>query len=140
MDLLLPHDVRLEMDDLGVLDDRAVRTLDVKLKIAWQTLQDETHPGCGQPIWLSMAPDNWIEFDVESQMCYACEATDKRREQANKAKENMDGKTFYPVFGMVKITGPDGVKRDIGPRPSREKGLRKMLGLPDPVPAGEDEP
>lgn len=52
---------------------------DFKLIEAFQILEDETCPKCGQPTWLCRNPDPRVEFKVEESVCYASKAVDERR-------------------------------------------------------------
>ncbi len=51
---------------------------DREYALAWQELQDETCPGCGQPRAESFHPDSDGAYEVRALRCHACSAKDDR--------------------------------------------------------------
>lgn len=61
---------------------------DFKLIEAYQIMQDELCPNCGQPVWLCRSDDERIEWKIKSGVCYASKALDEKRwEDENKGKK-----------------------------------------------------
>lgn len=46
--------------------------------IAWQTVQDDRCPGCGQPRSESMHPDNDDAYEAKAWVCHACAAKTRK--------------------------------------------------------------
>jgi len=60
---------------------------DFKLIEAFQILEDETCPKCGQPTWLCRSTDPRVEFSAQDTICYATRAVEERRyAESNKGK------------------------------------------------------
>lgn len=79
--------------------------LDFKLIEAYQIMQDETCPKCGQPVWLCRSTDNRVAWKFDSSVCWV---TRKQEEQSwaknNKGKDKKKpkdaaewGKIYFPV-------------------------------------------
>lgn len=52
--------------------------LDFRLLEAYQMLQDETCPQCGQPSWLCRSSDDRISWRVNESVCHATKAREER--------------------------------------------------------------
>lgn len=80
---------------------------DFKLIEAYQIMQDETCPSCGQPVWLCRSDDERIEWKTGSTVCYATKALEEsrwNRENSGKKKSQQSprdaknwGLSEYPV-------------------------------------------
>lgn len=89
--------------------------LDFKLIEAFQMLEDETCPKCGQPTWLCRNPDPRVEFRVEETVCFATKAveekrfsrqnTGKNKKAATPAERKSWGLVEYPVPFVPKSVG-----------------------------------
>lgn len=74
--------------------------LDFLLLEAYQILQDESCPQCGNPIWICKSTDPDVQFKMASTVCYATRTEEqwiKRKQNANKNWEPKPGETWYPV-------------------------------------------
>ena len=49
--------------------------------LVWQTVDDDTCSGCGQPRTESMDPDNQGAYAAKRFVCFACEAKHRAEEQ-----------------------------------------------------------
>lgn len=68
--------------------------LDFQLLEAYQIIQDEKCPQCGNPIWLCRSNDNNIEWVTREDICYASRAKEeKAANRDKKPREKIDAKT-----------------------------------------------
>lgn len=110
MDVLIPHHVRPRYHNL---DYDAIANADLALMRAYVILQRESCPRCGTPYWIGHNTDNYIQFEVGEEHCYACEAV----ELHNKAqKETSNAVVTYPKLSM--LLGKE--------RPSRASWLKSL--------------
>ena len=69
---------------------------DVEYALAWQQLQRETCPGCGEPKAESYDPDNSEAYEVHTLRCHACAARDARGDAiAEDDKAEAHGLSLY---------------------------------------------
>lgn len=79
--------------------------MDFKLLEAYQTLQDEICPQCGQPVWLCRNPDDSISWSVEDSVCYATRAKEERM-WARENKRKKPSKDDRQGWGRFTYTVP----------------------------------
>lgn len=76
-------------------------SIDKKLAIAFQILEDETCGDCGVPVWVGHSEDKNASFEIKSRVCYACaeiENTKEREEnRRNKRKPTKGKKRFIQL-------------------------------------------
>lgn len=92
---------------------------DFKLLEAYQILQDETCPSCGNPIWVCRTENRDVRFKMQSSTCFADkeqENWEKQKKKVNKDWKPAAGEQWYPV--PVTISG--------GPLPTREDYHREL--------------
>lgn len=118
MDVLIPKHTRREYGDL--LDYDLIDAVDVKLKMAWQILKDETCQQCGQPLWICHNPDRYIGFTVDSTVCFAEQAI----EEYKKGHKEEDGK------GRIYFAKPYMYDKSM-PLPSRFAYMQKLAADED---------
>lgn len=95
MDIIMPQHTRSLYEDL---DPDAVCNADLALMQASVILKRESCKNCGMPFWIGHNTDNYIEFKIEEETCWACSKVDK----ANKdAKDDGVATTRYPVLEML---------------------------------------
>lgn len=104
---------------------------DFLLLEAYQILQDETCPTCGNPIWICRAEDDNIRFKMESSVCFADKTeTEWRNQKDRNAKRVGKKEAWEPAPGEQWFPIP--ITQDGGPLPTRfayYKGLAdKMEG------------
>jgi hypothetical protein len=93
-------------------------SIDKKLVIAFQILEDETCPDCGTPIWIGHSEDSSVVFDVKSRICYACAEIETQREKESKRKNHK------PTKGKKEFVVLD----DETKQPSREAYYSALSG------------
>lgn len=79
--------------------------LDFKLTEAYQILQDETCPQCGNPIWLCRSTDNRVEWSVNKSVCYASKTVDESEWRASNPKKT-PSKSDRERWGTSKYATP----------------------------------
>lgn len=80
---------------------------DFMLLEAYQSLQDETCPKCGHPIWLCRSQSADIYFDVQDDYCQADRALKEHEAKSNKSKPSAsEKKAFGQFFYTVPKTVP----------------------------------
>ena len=91
--------------------------LDFKLLEAYQILDDETCPQCGNPIWLCRNDDSDIEWTVQGSKCYATARLEehrdgkKKKEQKAKSDERKEwGVSYFPSPRVIKPRAEEGVE------------------------------
>lgn len=78
---------------------------DFLLLEAYQSLQDETCPKCGHPIWLCRSQSAELYFDVRSDYCQADRALKEHEAKVNKSKPTVaERKGFGQFFFTVPKT------------------------------------
>lgn len=68
---------------------------DKKLAVAWHTLNKQTCPKCGQPLWICRSEDRNLTFKVKKGLCYATKALEDKRNADEKAKRSLKPGEFY---------------------------------------------
>lgn len=75
---------------------------DFKLLEAYQILQDETCPNCGQPVWLCRTSDSNVNVKVRKAQCHVTAAIQKKQEADEKGKRKLKpGEYYYPVIETI---------------------------------------
>lgn len=77
---------------------------DFKLLEAYQILQDEICPTCGNPIWLCRSTDPNVNAIVRTAICYGkaeLETKEKKREDSKGKKSLKPGEYEYVVFEPI---------------------------------------
>lgn len=75
---------------------------DFKLLEAYQILQDETCPSCGQPVWLCRSTDSNVIVKVRKATCYVTGAMERKKDSDEKNKRKMrPGEYYYPVVDTI---------------------------------------
>jgi len=100
---------------------------DFSLLEAYQILQDETCPKCGQPVWLCRSTDNRIEFKVEETVCYATRAIEEknaRKEKKNK-KISADEKHSWGLIQYAVPFVPENIGAELPTRKDFYESLTK---------------
>ena len=101
--------------------------LDFKLLEAYQQLQDEICPQCGQPVWLCRSNAQNIEWSVEETTCWASRAVEEKKwkhdhKKGSPKKEDKAewGRVLYPVPRVPNYLGETAVL------PTREEFYRNV--------------
>jgi hypothetical protein len=98
---------------------------DFMLLEAYQMLQDETCPKCGQPVWLCRTSSPNVEFKVRSAICYAeralREAEDLRKERKDRAEKNE--RKEWGVSYFITPFVPENIEGDL---PTRREFYEEM--------------
>jgi len=70
---------------------------------AYQVLQDETCPQCGQPVWLCRSDSPDINIKVRRSTCNVTAVMEKQRDkdQKNKSRQLKPGESYYPVIEPI---------------------------------------
>lgn len=69
-------------------------TLDFQLLEAYQIIQDEKCPQCGNPVWLCRSADKYTEWTIKEDICYASRAKEQKAAMRDKKpKDKIDAKT-----------------------------------------------
>lgn len=98
---------------------------DFKLLEAYQILQDETCPSCGNPIWICRSSNHRIRFKMQKSVCFAEKYEEEwkrgksRRLGKDKNWEPGPGEHWYPV---LELEGD-------GPMPTRLDYIKELEGL-----------
>lgn len=80
--------------------------LDFQLLEAYQIIEDEKCPQCGNPIWLCRSDNSFVEWPVQESVCYASRAKEaKVASRDKKPREKIDNKT-RASWGRIDYTTP----------------------------------
>lgn len=73
---------------------------DTEEALALQQLDDESCPGCGQPIVDAYDPANERRYDVHKPICFACRARERASHAAHRSETEgvADGMKFVPYL------------------------------------------
>lgn len=92
---------------------------DFKILEAYQIMEDEQCPKCGQPIWLCRSTDNRIEWKLDSSICYASRKQEESQWYRHNPKKKPDkseradwGKSYFPVPFVPDNVGGELPTRD----------------------------
>lgn len=94
-------------------------SFDFRLVEAYQILQDETCPSCGNPIWICRSTNDNVRFKIEKTTCFAEREYKMWEERKRKRKKDWEpdpGDQWYPL--AVTIDG--------GLLPSREDYYKEL--------------
>lgn len=110
------HDAAVVQRMLGIpVDDTSMpsiqpnspwESLDFKLIEAYQIMQDEICPNCGQPVWLCRSDDERILWKVDNDVCYATRALEEQRWERDNAGKKKDQKTKKDMKNWGRIDYP----------------------------------
>lgn len=83
---------------------------DFLLLEAYQILQDETCPQCGQPVWICRSDSSDVNVKVRTATCNVTAEVEKKRKAMEKKAQNgkaalKPGEYLYPVVEPVPIPG-----------------------------------
>lgn len=93
---------------------------DFKLLEAYQILQDETCPNCGQPVWLCRSTDGNVNIKIRKATCYVTKTLDRKKASDEKAKRKLGpGEYYYPVIETI----------NGDPLPGRQDYLRELNSI-----------
>lgn len=85
---------------------------DFSLLEAYQILQDETCPKCGQPSWLCRTTDPRVRFTVHESTCYAekalMEKADSEKPSKEKAKKGQKAEWGRSRFARAEVNPARG--------------------------------
>lgn len=96
---------------------------DFKLLEAYQILQDETCPVCGNPIWICRSTDSDIVFKMQNTTCFADRTETLWRQQKEKLSQKKGTKQWEPEPGDQWFPVAETVSG--GPLPSRDDFYRE---------------
>lgn len=69
---------------------------DYNFALAVQTIEDESCPQCGVPIWYAMSSDNTIAFKMKTITCYSCQHKDEHGPKSEDKKAG-ESQVVYAV-------------------------------------------
>lgn len=72
------------------------RPFDFLLLEAYQILQDETCPQCGQPVWICRSTDRNVYITVQKARCFVTAELEKAQDGAKGKKTLKPGEYMYP--------------------------------------------
>ena len=106
---------------------------DFKLLEAFQILEDETCPKCGQPTWLCRSTAPNIEFSVQNTVCYATRAVEERRyAESNKGKSaSSKERRSWGLIEFAVPFVPDNADGELPTRRDYYNSLNEESGLVD---------
>ena len=83
---------------------------DFLLLEAYQVLQDETCPQCGQPVWLCRSDSPDVNIKVRKATCNVSAAVEKKRKALEKGARNgkpalAAGEYLYPIIEPIPVPG-----------------------------------
>lgn len=88
---------------------------DFALIEAYQTIQDETCPQCGNPVWLCRSDSKEIYASVKTGECRGAKALEKYKDSKKSAKDRAKkeearewGKSYFVEFDLLPIEKADG--------------------------------
>ena len=93
-------------------------TLDFQLIEAYQKIEDEKCPQCGNPVWICRSTDKNVEWVVRDSICYASRAKEEkeanrnkksRREKVSASERASWGRIEYATPRIIS-TAPEGTK------------------------------
>lgn len=100
-------------------------SFDFKLLEAYQILQDETCPSCGNPLWVCRSSDSSIRFKMQKSVCFAEKYEEEWKRQKSRRLGKGEqwqpgpGEHWYPVLNL-----PEGA-----PMPTRQAYIEELSGL-----------
>lgn len=99
---------------------------DFKLIEAYQMLQDETCPKCGQPVWLCRSDDPTIAWKRNESICYASRELEKQAwSRDHEAKDKPTAKD-KKRWGLVEYATPYVPPNQEGTLPTREAFYKSL--------------
>lgn len=91
---------------------------DKALLEAYQILEDERCPECGNPVWICRNEDSNIRFRVKKTICYAKRQLDEHRTDL-KGMKPMEKKKAREGWGLIEY--PEAFTLDDSPLPTRKE-------------------
>ena len=79
---------------------------DFKILEAYQILQDEICPQCGNPIWLCRSNDDSVSWTVEKSVCRASRALEEKAWRDDKTKKHTATKEEKANWGVSRYAVP----------------------------------
>jgi len=98
---------------------------DFKLLEAYQILQDETCPKCGQPTWLCRNDDPRVQFKYRDVVCYATRAVEEKRANQGKGKKSIT-KEERASWGRIEFAVPFVPDNVGGELPTRAEYFERL--------------
>lgn len=107
-----------------VQPNRDWEDLDFKLMEAYQVLEDETCPKCGQPVWLCRSTSNDFVWSTAKTVCYATRALEEKQESRKDAKDKKASREEKAKWGLIEYAFPRALEgKSI---PSREDYFKSL--------------
>lgn len=76
---------------------------DFLLLEAYQILQDETCPKCGNFVWLCRSDNAFVEFRVQEDVCMADKKMEEYKSKKSKAKPSKEDKARWGVISYTTL-------------------------------------
>ena len=89
-----------------VQPDRDWEDLDFKLLEAYQAMEDESCPKCGQPVWLCRSTDDRITWAVDNTTCYSTRALEEKQESRKKKGDKKATADEKKSWGRIEYAVP----------------------------------
>jgi hypothetical protein len=93
--------------------------LDRALIEAYQILEDERCPECGQPTWICRNDDPNIQFEIKKDVCYAKRALEEKNADLKDIKNAKDRAKAKASWGAIEYPTPFTL--DESPLPTRKE-------------------
>lgn len=86
--------------------DEEWTTLDFQLLEAYQVIEDEKCPQCGQPVWLCRSTDSNVEWTVKESICYSSRAKEEKEARRNKKTRAKVKASERAAWGRIEYAVP----------------------------------
>jgi len=93
--------------------------MDRALLEAYQILEDEKCPECGQPTWICRNDDANLQFTVKKDVCYAKRAVEEKNADLKSVKDSKERAKIRAGWGAIEYPSPYMI--DGSPIPTRRE-------------------
>lgn len=99
--------------------------MDRALIEAYQILEDERCPECGQPTWICRNDDPNIQFEIKKDVCYAKRALEEKNADLKDVKTAKERSKLKASWGAIEYPTPFTL--DESPLPTRKEYYDRVV-------------
>ena len=104
--------------------------MDRALIEAYQILDDERCPECGQPTWICRNDDPNIQFEVKKDICYAKRVIEEKNADLKSTKDPKERAKMKASWGAIEYPAPFTI--DGSPLPTRQEYYARVAQGDEP--------